>query len=477
MIVNTEGFQIIDDDDTASNIELRFGDSLDERLRWDRTASQFQLTDDLEILGTGSGENLFATKSITGAYLHASATFGGAGLTDCDTGASSKLLWSAESKIFSCGADQTGAGGSPAGSDLHVQYNDGGSTFGGEAQFRYNKTTDTLNVTGTSSGRVIHAQDQLRSSGSLIIEGAAGFQDALTFGDAIGDAITANAGTWTFVNDTNVVLSGGVNGLSFDTNTLSIDATSNRVGIGTIAPDVALDVVGTVSGSLVQGTAVNALQTLEGANLTDCDTANTSKLLWDATTKKFSCGTDQTGAGGGMSLTRINGNSGAAGADVTWQNLTANSATCNTTALCASVMTTTTVGAGTWKFKYTLIYQTAATTTGIGFGINHTGTVGEFQAMWYHPTTGGAAATGIGDNDTATSAGQLMEAKHDNGLNAVIGSATAGVATANADILAILEGIIVVTGSGNMELKLASEVASSNVLIKADSSLELMKIE
>lgn len=32
----------------------------------------------------------------------------------------------------------------------------------------------------------------------------------------------------------------------------------------------------------------------QGVGLTDCDAATTSKLLWDTTTKKFSCGTDQS---------------------------------------------------------------------------------------------------------------------------------------------------------------------------------------
>jgi hypothetical protein len=36
-----------------------------------------------------------------------------------------------------------------------------------------------------------------------------------------------------------------------------------------------------------------------GGGLTDCDTAATSKLLWDATTMRFSCGTDQNSGGGG----------------------------------------------------------------------------------------------------------------------------------------------------------------------------------
>jgi len=69
-------------------------------------------------------------------------------------------------------------------------------------------------------------------------------------GDASGDTITSNAASWTFANDTNITLSGGVNGLSFDTNTLSIDASSDRVGIGTTAPGYKLHLLGTVDSYL-----------------------------------------------------------------------------------------------------------------------------------------------------------------------------------------------------------------------------------
>ena len=41
-----------------------------------------------------------------------------------------------------------GGGGTPGGSDTQVQFNDGGSTFGGEAAFTWNKTTNILGVTG-----------------------------------------------------------------------------------------------------------------------------------------------------------------------------------------------------------------------------------------------------------------------------------------------------------------------------------------
>lgn len=193
-----------------------------------------------------------------------------------------------------------------------------------------------------------------------------------------------------------------------------------------------------------------------------------------ACTRSASTGTvTVSGGGGGSSVTRIAGSSGAAGADITWQRLTANSADVTTTTLSAAVVTTTGVGAGTWKFKYILLYQTAATTTGISFGINHTGTVSKVQAIWTHITTGGTAATGVGDNVAATVAGQLAEGKSGGTLNAVIGSASAGVATINTDIVAVLEGTIVVTATGSLELKIASEVSGSAARIMANSLLEL----
>ena len=45
--------------------------------------------------------------------------------------------------------DEVGAGGgSPGGSDTYVQFNDGGSTFGGDVDFTWNKTTNVLGITG-----------------------------------------------------------------------------------------------------------------------------------------------------------------------------------------------------------------------------------------------------------------------------------------------------------------------------------------
>lgn len=67
-----------------------------------------------------------------------------------------------------------------------------------------------------------------------------------TVGNAAADQMTVNAATVTFANDTAVTLTGGTNGINFDANTLSIDATNNRIGIGTATPAGSLDVTGTV---------------------------------------------------------------------------------------------------------------------------------------------------------------------------------------------------------------------------------------
>ena len=80
----------------------------------------------------------------------------------------------------------------------------------------------------------------------IVSEDDVWFLSNTTIGDASGDAVTVNSAGWTFSNDTNFSLSGGVNGLSFDTSTLSIDATNDRVGIGTTSPNAKLEVTGDV---------------------------------------------------------------------------------------------------------------------------------------------------------------------------------------------------------------------------------------
>ncbi|MDO8717199.1 MAG: hypothetical protein Q7J73_10430, partial [Dehalococcoidales bacterium] len=80
------------------------------------------------------------------------------------------------------------------------------------------------------------------------------------------DTLLFNSATHTYANDTNLVLSGGVNGLSFDTDTLSIDALNNRVGIGATSSYL-------TPTSLFIYRALNSSTTTEDASSLSNDTA------------------------------------------------------------------------------------------------------------------------------------------------------------------------------------------------------------
>lgn len=182
---------------------------------------------------------------------------------------------------------------------------------------------------------------------------------------------------------------------------------------------------------------------------------------------------DNGAAGGAAAITRIAGSSGAAGADITLQYLTANSNNITSTTP-TTVMTTTGVGVGFWRFRYTTIIQTAALTTGPGFAVNHTGTTGLFSSISWTVSTGGAAATGVIDGVGAVNAGQMVEGKSERVKN-TMSSAFAGVDTINSNCQVCIEGIVEVTVSGDLQLKLASEVNASAVRMMAGSMLELTK--
>ena len=89
------------------------------------------------------------------------------------------------------------------------------------------KVTGNLEVTGT-----LHAKttDFIVSANST------------TFGDAATDSLTFNASTGSVPN-----------GFNFDSNTLVIDSSNNRIGIGIAAPTTTLDVNGTVKATTFSG--------------------------------------------------------------------------------------------------------------------------------------------------------------------------------------------------------------------------------
>ena len=126
-----------------------------------------------------------------------------------------------------------------------------------------NVLTGNLKVGNGTPGVTLNGED-LYVEGTLEVDGAqqfdgalvatstATFNGTLTVGDAVGDIVTVNSGAWTFANDTTIALTGGVNGLNIDSNTLSIDATNHRVGFGTAAPNAKVDVSGTDGTELIR---------------------------------------------------------------------------------------------------------------------------------------------------------------------------------------------------------------------------------
>ena len=150
------------------------------------------------------------------------------------------------------------------GNDTYFYINDGSTT---ETITTYENITfqDGNNINVSVQGTdtvVIGTNDNVSFTGLNV-------SDDSTFGDDISDHMNISAGNWTFSNETIFTMNGGP-----------------------------LRVRGILS-----GVTLYATKSFSGAGLTSCSNATTSKLLWNATTGRFSCGTDQTGSSGGASYT------------------------------------------------------------------------------------------------------------------------------------------------------------------------------
>ena len=98
------------------------------------------------------------------------------------------------------------------------------------------------------------------------INGAVDVSGALT----IGGNIDFNSGTIDLSTQTvDVTLNAAVDALNFDSNTLSIDATNNRIGIGTASPYSPFHVVGAGAGAVSDGNSNIPVALFEGTSTSD----------------------------------------------------------------------------------------------------------------------------------------------------------------------------------------------------------------
>lgn len=133
------------------------------------------------------------------------------------------------------------------------------------------------------------------------------------------------------------------------------------------------------------------------------------------------------------------------------------------------------VGVGTWVFEYFLLYTSSVVTTGIKFGVNHTGTVTSFVYDGYGTTADITTNTALMDQDVLLTTGATMSAWAARAKTTTAPMITSGVDTITSDMLLMISGLAVVTVTGNLELYHASETANTTTM-KAGSALRLTKV-
>lgn len=124
----------------------------------------------------------------------------------------------------------------------------------------------------------------------------------VTIGVNGSSVIKIETGVITLSVDTNFVLSGGVNGLSFDTDTLSIDATNHRVGIGLTDPTTKLNISDESNTAMVGGITFRSPTVSSTLNIAGIRTDTVGNLNFDYKTG----GVDYTS----MTIQRSSGNVG-----------------------------------------------------------------------------------------------------------------------------------------------------------------------
>jgi len=133
--------------------------------------------------------------------------------------------------------------------------------------------------------------------------------------------------------------------------------------------------------------------------------------------------------------------------------------------------------AGTYTFTYTLIVRSATTTVGPMLGVNFGGTaaVKAMNARWADATATVAAEVHSMDDQGILSAGFIsgMANKAYTTTEPNMGT-TIGVATTASDILMIIEGVLIVTVSGSLELWHSSETATATS-VEIGSSLVVIR--
>lgn len=174
-------------------------------------------------------------------------------------------------------------------------------------------------------------------------------------------------------------------------------------------------------------------------------------------------------------IKRAAGSTMVAGGFISWLVLSANSADITGLVL-TTVMEMTGVGVGRYYFRCQLVFQTTATSTGIGVAVNHTGTLTQFAVVNKWVDTIATATTGGVMNAGAVAAGNVYGSHSSITKNTLIGAVNVTVQAINSDHLMIIEGFFVVSVTGSLQIKLEAELAALVCRAMQGSFLELKKL-
>ena len=119
-----------------------------------------------------------------------------------------------------------------------------------------------------------------------------------------------------------------------------------------------------------------------------------------------------------------------------------------------------TLPAGSYGFQYNCIWQSSSLTCGVSFNVNFSGTQTHIPFLWRWIDVSSTAATGAPTQSDSTT-GQVVGAFASRIARTTTQfGLTLSVDVINADLLMIVEGSIVVTVQGDLQLYFGSEVGA-----------------
>lgn len=129
---------------------------------------------------------------------------------------------------------------------------------------------------------------------------------------------------------------------------------------------------------------------------------------------------------------------------------------------------------GTFTFRYSLICQSDTSTTGIGLGINFTGTHTKLVFIRYDVSTITTASNGLTEEESGAAlvTGGVMNAWASKAESTTAPTTMSeGVGATTVNLLITLEGVIIVTADGDLELWHSSQIAATTTRVEVGSSL------